>query len=297
MKLQTLLIIVVCAATTGLLPIRLAAAEPPADPRLEKVFADWQKRRERIKTIRYRTSGEVTLPKGSFTDDITGAPLGPDAPPHDITWPKSIVFLLDFTTNRHRLEEDEQGHEQSHGRLVPPRTTTTVFDSKELWSLHLRPAGAKPDKNNPDIDIASGNLRGEAFPSEYWPFFLGHGIINLLLQQHILPGRLSSAPQKDIFDVEGVGNFADRACLVLRTQAQQIGSVGWDELWVDPGARALFCDKHPTRTAKSSRTFRSNTRIPKQVGFPRAGQLRTERATAFSRWNGCTWTSWKLTRQ
>lgn len=234
MKARTILTLAACAAMVVLVFVRSAAAEPPPDPRLDKIFADWQTRRERIKTVRYRASGEHTWPKGTFTDPYTGASLGLDAPPHDISWPKSIVLLLDFTTSRHRLEVDEQPYSQPQGKFIPEHVTT-VFDSKELWTLSLRPAGVPAELNNPDVDVVSGNMRALAFTSEYWPFFLGHGVVGLTTQQHILPGRLGVAPKKDVYHVEGEGNYADRACVVLRTEAQEAGTVIWDELWVDPG--------------------------------------------------------------
>ena len=76
MTLRGIATTVFFAAAVLLLP-RSVIAEPPPDPRLEKVFADWQNRRERIKTIRYRTSGEHVRPKGSYTDPITGCAARP----------------------------------------------------------------------------------------------------------------------------------------------------------------------------------------------------------------------------
>ena len=232
MKRRTFLTAVVCAATASLLFAVAAAADPPPDPRLEKVFADWQKRRERIKTVRYRASGEHVLPKGSFGDPRTGVLLGPDSPPHDISWPKHIVLLLDFTTNRHRLQEEEAPYSQEKEKFIP-RRTTTVFDSKELWTLADRPAGAPPDPAAPDAFEVSGNMRGQAFPSVYWPFFLGHGIVALTTEAHILPGRLKVIPESEVYEIQGEGIYENRRCLVLRTGATEFGAVGFDELWLD----------------------------------------------------------------
>jgi len=233
MKAKTLLILLVGGAmsTLALVP---AAEESPADPRLEKVYADWQKRRERIKTVRYRVTGEHTRPKGTFTDPYTGQPLGPDEPPHDITWPKSMMLLLDFTTNRHRLEVEEQPYSRAQGGFMPKRTTTTVFDSNDLRTSGLRPDGAPTNLKAPNDVVVKGNMRGNGFNSEFWPFFLGHGIVALTTEQHILPGRLSVAPRQDTFHVHGEGNFANRPCLVLRSKTWEYGNVGFDELWVDP---------------------------------------------------------------
>jgi hypothetical protein len=216
-------------------------ADEPTDPRLERIFADWQNRRERIKRVRYRVSGEHVLPKGSFGDPNTGQPLGPDSPPHDISWPKIVVLLLDFTTNRHRLEEEEQPYGQTHGQFLPKRVSTTVFDSKELWTQLNRPAGVRPDPKTPDVYEVSGNMRGQAFGSDYWPLFVGHGIVPLTTLGHVLPGRLLVTPEKDVYHIHGEGVYASRACVVLRTEAYEFGNkVGLDELWVDIGRESAI---------------------------------------------------------
>ena len=80
-----------------------------------------------------------------------------------------------------------------------------------------------------------------AFPSEYWPFFLGHGIVALTTEGHILPGRLTIAPNQTVYHVHGEGVCADRPCLVLRTQAWANLNTGFDELWVDPAETVPSC--------------------------------------------------------
>jgi hypothetical protein len=233
MKASALTIGLVWAAVSLLLVCR-ATAGPPPDPRLEKILADWQNRRERMKTVRYRVSGQHTRPKGTFTDSYTGKSLGPEAPPHDITWPKSIKLLLEFRTSRCRLEEDEQPYSQTQGLFPPKRVTTMVFDSGELSSLNLRAPGTPADIKRPDVSVVSGNMRGMAFRADYWPFFLGHGIV-AMTDEYILPGRFTKALDKDVYHVHGEGVFANRACVVLRTEARKHSNVTFDEYWVDLG--------------------------------------------------------------
>jgi hypothetical protein len=232
MKASALTIGLVWAAVSLLLVGR-ATAEPPPDPRLEKIFADWQNRRERMKTVRYRVTGQHTRPKGTFTDSYTGKSLGPDAPPHDITWPKRITLLLEFQTSRYRLQEDEQPYSQTQGLFPPRGVVTTVFDSGELSSLIQRAPGTPADMKKPDVVVLSGNMRGMAFRADYWPFFLGHGIVASADANFILPGRFAKALEKEVYHVHGEGVFANRSCVVLRTQARKLTNVSFDELWVD----------------------------------------------------------------
>jgi hypothetical protein len=237
----------------GLLFARPTPAEQPTDPRLDKIFADWQKRRERIKTVRYLCSGEFTWPRGSFSDPYTGKAFDPEEPPHDITSPKSIMLLLDFTTNRHRLEVEDQPYSRTQKQFLPKRTTTTVFDDNDLRTFGLQPNGSPTNLKVPNDVVVKGNMRGNPFNSEFWPFFLGHGIVALTAEQHILPGRLSVIPQKDTFHLQGEGNFANRPCLVLRSKTWEYGTVGFDELWVD--------------TSRDSAVLRQVTYVNDKIGM------------------------------
>ena len=245
MSARTALVLTAC--TAALLLGSPARAQQP-DPRLDKIFADWQNRRERIKTIRYHASGERVWPKGSFGDPLTERPLGPDSPPTDISCPMSVTMLLDFTTNRHRLVLDEVTYSQDQRQFLPRSVTTIVFDSKELTAQTSWPDGKPANDTNPDVTIASGNMRSCGFTVEYWPLFLGHGIIALMTEHHILPGRLTKPNEKEIYHVQGEGVYAGRPCVVLRTEAVEYSSVGYDELWVDPAresavVRQLYYDE------------------------------------------------------
>jgi hypothetical protein len=70
---------VLFAAWALLLGRGFTMAQAP-DPRLERIFGDWEKRQQRIQTVRYRVRGEHVTMKGTDTgpDD---RPLKPPSPP------------------------------------------------------------------------------------------------------------------------------------------------------------------------------------------------------------------------
>ena len=114
-----------CSHHTRLFLIALTAlysgrawAEERTDQRLEKVFADWQKRQKRIQTVRYRISGEHIVAKESMFD-----PLHPEvaALPRDVKLGIQRMMLLDFPKNRYRQEHDEEEYDSLGDNATPPR--------------------------------------------------------------------------------------------------------------------------------------------------------------------------------
>jgi hypothetical protein len=221
------------SATAALFTGRPAEAQG-SDPRLEKVFTDWQKRYDRIKTVRYRVTGERVIAKGSNTDDA-GRPLVPESPPKDIVEEDRLLFLLDFTTNRHRLERSEKIWLHQTGTFVP-RVAISVFDGAACKGAMPRDENTSPDftspASQPDVTICTGNLKTLGFEPVYWPIFSAHGIITAY-GDSAFPGKLSPSQDKESFLVQGEGVRSGRPCLVLRTEPREGGRTSYDELWVD----------------------------------------------------------------
>jgi hypothetical protein len=50
-------------------PLGALRSEPgqEIDPQIKKILADWGKRQERIKVVRYRVEGTITFPKESLS--------------------------------------------------------------------------------------------------------------------------------------------------------------------------------------------------------------------------------------
>ncbi|HLN29227.1 MAG TPA: hypothetical protein VK395_15870 [Gemmataceae bacterium] len=96
-------------ALAAFLTLGRARAEERVDPRLEKVFADWQKRQKRIQTVRYRISGEHIVAKESMFDPLH--PELPAMPKKDVKLRIQRMMLLDFPKNRYRQEHDEEEYD------------------------------------------------------------------------------------------------------------------------------------------------------------------------------------------
>lgn len=218
----------------GLLTSEKTTAQEP-DARLEKVFADWAKRRERTKSVRYVTRGETVLPKGSLRAPI-GQSSSREAPPRDIVSRVTQTMLLDFEKQRHRLETEQEEYDAGTDKVYP-RVVTRLFDGKRTgaWrprELNTHPVtGVKPWEA--DIGYGSGYIGGgSSFEFGYWPFFLGHGIVGWQ-GGTIIAGKLNVQPDRDLVTVHGQGVHQGRPCLVLRTLTKRRSMTSYDEFWVD----------------------------------------------------------------
>jgi hypothetical protein len=198
----------------------LRAVAQPTDPRLQKVFEDWQRRCDRIESIRYEVEGNHVVPKGSVLDPLRNVPVKPEKPPRDVLCAIQRILLLDFASNRHRLQIDEEQWDATTGerrRLI----ATTLFDGAFVKSKggFKEPPPRDPDTPPiPDISVHSGNLKNDGFRSIHWPMFVGHGII-APIGDAIVPGKLKITPDIEMFRIHGEGVHQGRPCLVIRTHA------------------------------------------------------------------------------
>src|SRR5439155_2876958 len=79
-------------------------AGQPGDQRIERILKDWQRRQEAVQRVRYSLKGHSIRPKGSQTDEPTGAPV----PAEDVTQDHAAAVLLDFSEGRFRLTLNER---------------------------------------------------------------------------------------------------------------------------------------------------------------------------------------------
>ncbi len=217
------------------------AAQAP-DPSLERTFADWQKRRERIRSAHYRTEGEHVIPKGAL-GGVGLAPSAPPEPPRDVSAPVKWSMLLDLSTNRHRLEFDEKRFDSKTGQFFSD-TWTNMFDGTVLRGTAARrdnhPPGREPAPTDPDAGIYTGDMRGAAFEAKMWPMFLGLGII-VPPGEEVYPGKLHTTLDIEMFRVHGRAVHGGRPCLVIRCQ---------------PGAKSGLCYEYWVDTARDSSVVR-----------------------------------------
>jgi hypothetical protein len=215
-------------------------AQQPTDERIRRVFADWDKRREALQRIRYTVKGQSIIPKGSFTDDITGLPLVPPNPPEDIAQRQDSMCLIDINGKRFRLEMDCELYDRYKKELFP-RVSTATFDSKSFATELPRAANnssVSPRKpSDPDVFIHRNYARYHPLDAvnRYYlgPLLLAHGLV----PRYLDPADFTKQPDAADFVVHGWHVFAGRQCLVLRSYPERSGDsqTSFDEYWVDTG--------------------------------------------------------------
>jgi len=211
----------------------LVSGQQP-DPRLTKVFADWQDRQERLSTIRYRVHGETVFAKGSGTDDH-GQRMNPASPDRDVIGNIQWEVLFDFSTQRHRWDKQEYSYLYSLKKLIP-KFMISVSNGKIAQS-HLpreknASLAASPMEYDAEMGITRGSLRAVLFPAGSLPIFFGHGIVPLPLDR-LYAGHLRRTYDPELLHVHGTGVHAGRQCLVLRTDTLRTAVSSYHEFWVD----------------------------------------------------------------
>lgn len=228
--LSTGLTLVLSLALSG------AAMAQANDPRLEKIFKDWERRRQAVRSVRYRVAGEQIYPKGCANDTVASKD---PYPPRDITCSRKWTFLVDFSTGRYRLDVDEQDYIFNRaGRPGKWKQSvgTILFDGSVVKSFapprepKNKPAEA-PSRQKPDLVIEEGDLKNKAFFADYWPLLVGHGIISHMYHE-IAPRTLLDKPDIELFYIHGQGVQQGRPCLVVRSHPKRRDAV-IDELWID----------------------------------------------------------------
>ena len=226
------------AAALGLAAALVAApaapAQPPPDPRLAKVFADWDARRERVVGVRYVLEGERVHFKERTYDPM---PLQPDqrwVPAADVTVRKRRTVVFDFPRNRFRTEVDDEHFVFPAGPVYRTSDVNT-FDRgvRKYWNRRAAEDRAADPGGVPHADIwivKGGQSAFAGFDVVMIPLFLAHGNVEVG-GAAVIPGRLKVRPDPALFTVHREARHDGRPVLVLRTRPER-GVL--DELWVDP---------------------------------------------------------------
>ena len=219
------LLIVVAVLSSG----AIARAEE-VDPRLAKVFADWKARQAKFESIRYHLLGEVVNPKGCAP---TPGGTESNTPPSDLKYPARRTVLLDFTTGRHRMEEEEIQIDFATMKRHPA-SKLWVYDGKAIAAYRPREKNTHPTEgvkeNQPEVGVGKGYFGMAAWNAAYWPLFAGHGGV-ASYDVPILPGKPLVLPKVEFMKVQGPATHRRRACLVVQTQPRDKCHEEW---WVDP---------------------------------------------------------------
>jgi hypothetical protein len=206
------------------------------DPRLEKVLADWQKRQNAFRSVRYEVRGEHKVPKGAYNSlDLGGKMRGPQLdqpiPPQDLVGTVTLTLLLDFVKGRHRSQLRVPQYHLNSGKFVP-LVKESIFDGSVAKGAMPREENPSLGSGQPEFSVVSGNMKFEEFRSDYFPIFFGHGRIYTVFEP-IIPGQLRNKPDAEYLYVHGTGVRDGRTCLIVRTQTLKTVTTSFDEYWVD----------------------------------------------------------------
>lgn len=171
-------LLLMLALGAAALPLH-AQPEKEKTARVEKVLADWKRRLDRCKSVRYVVTGKTEkkdLPAGSKAPKVR---------------PVKFVVLLDLVRGRVRIEYEGSGI-NSTGDQYSPRVSVTVSDGKsEQTNIDRKRFILGP--KNADVYISKGSLHNRDIDHEFWPLLCAHGIVptvprparlDRLLKQH-----------------------------------------------------------------------------------------------------------------
>jgi hypothetical protein len=234
-------LLLICTAASAALIVACSSsvAQIKQSGEVERILADWQKRQEQIKRIKYTISGEWITPKGSWTG-TPGSRPGVD-PPADIVQPQRFVVILDL--EKRRLREESAERVFAYGaQEMQDRACTYTYDGKDLWRLYPRP-GVNPHmrETDPDLEIGRGapsktmlmGCQATCGPA----VLFGSGLI-WLVKGGADYGQVLDA---DDFRVHGHAIYEGRPCTILRTfPMTPTVSKPFDEFWVDTSRQSAI---------------------------------------------------------
>lgn len=224
------------------------------DPRLAKVLADWQKRQNAFRSVRYEVRGKHTKPKGSCDASplISNLPYlrrNHPRPSKDFVGEVGLTLFLDFEKGRHRYKLQEIQYQVNLDAFFPSVKEGT-FDGSVAKRAVPRDKNPRLGRKEPEISIASGNTKAQEFRSNFFPIFFGHGRIYTVFEP-IIPGKLRNKPDPDYLYVHGTGVQDERTCLIVRTRTLKTVTTSFEEYWVDTERESAilryvdYCNSEP----------------------------------------------------
>ena len=217
--------------------------QPPQDPRLAKVVANWDSRRDRVVGVRYVLDGERVYFKGRTRDPNAPSKEQQWVPATDVTVKKQRSVVFDFPRNRFRIDLDDEEFTFPAG---PASRTSEIhtFDGsvRKLWNRQAAAERAAGPEGEPKADIwvvKGGQSAYAGFDALLTPLFLAHANIEVG-GAAIVPGRLKLRPDPELLTVHAEVRYDGRPVLVLRTRPERGPVVAYEEFWVDPNRESII---------------------------------------------------------
>lgn len=264
------------AGVIGVLISGACGSAEEIDPRLAKVLADWQKRQNAFRSVRYEVRGQHKVPKGAYkalnlSARVPGLRRDQPIPPHDLVEAVSLTLFLDFETGRHRSKLLVPQYNLNSGSVVPLVKEST-FDGSVAKGAFPRDQNPGLGSKTPEFSVASGNMKTEEFRNDFFPIFFGHGRIYTMLEP-IIPGQLRNKPDPDYLYVHGTGVHDGRTCLIVRSQTLKTATTSFEEYWVDTARESAIIREVSYSNAKPMRDFSIRYRKSSDGWLPESWRL------------------------
>ncbi len=211
------------------------AAQPGGPDTMQKIVADWGKRRERISQIRYVMKGTRLWPRGAFN---TAPNLNPSSsqqnnPSQNVTAPVTRKLLLDFAGNRHRVEWDHPEYDSLSTHRVYRIRCAEMCDGEVFYSSIAENSdpnlGKDRVKKHVDVLIERGLIPAGVFNFCLLTLFPAHGLL-IYNDIQVRPAALQPALRPADFTYHGQAVHGGRPCAIVRPPP---GVYGQYEFWVD----------------------------------------------------------------
>lgn len=205
---------------------------------LNRIFADWAKRRERIDRVSYTVSGTRKWPRGGMTRDAIDLPESDRTaenldPPQTLTSEIKRQLRIDFTTGRHYFEWSHFKYNYDEQNLYRIHCNH-MYDGKQVYSQIFQnddpSRGVNRNEPKADLLIYKGDVPSAVFDADLLPLLYGHGIVNSG-ESRVRYGELRPAPDETVWSYVGDVYYRDIEC--VRIQLKNAKRYP-NEFWIAP---------------------------------------------------------------
>jgi hypothetical protein len=206
---------------------------------LDRIFADWEKRRASMDAVEYRLNGTELVPKG--IKSITAAGLLPAGatgpiPPEDRNFDIELRYVFDFSGNRIRIER--RGHKFGADEAeFHPYFEIELFDGEKVQSLLPRAENTTPEftipEYQPELVYQTTQHLNFLLDFEQEVIYLAHGRPPVFKSPGSAFERFTLPIQREIFRWHSDAKLDGRDCVVLRTTNAKDSGEAFFEYWVE----------------------------------------------------------------
>jgi hypothetical protein len=220
------------AGIAALTALATASGEPVADGKatVERVLAQWQHRRERITSVRYKLEGHTFYPRGSKTSYLKDR-RNP-YPPEDMKLPLSVECTFAFPQLKLRIHRSGSRLSVPLGQFRPYEETL-CFDGVSSRTFTPREKNTSdvytPAPMQPDLHVYPNELPFFMVMADSYPMLFAEGYVPPPMRS-LSPKFSQNVPDRISWYFSHDEAVDDRMCVVLKSTP--LGDMQ-EVLWVD----------------------------------------------------------------